>query len=501
MDFTLESKLKPGTVLPVPAKRQQKTIDNKATSRSSKAGLQFPVGRVHRHLKNGRYAARIGSSAPVFLAAVLEYLTADILELADASRDNKAKRITPRHIQLAVRHDEELGKILEHVTIRDGGVLPNLHTELRPKKTSATSDLPEQPVQQSQIKKRKIASSNASTEDAAQTKELEVTKKKKETTVRAQSQPKKETKAMKNAESNDSYKGNAVKIYDAYDRQYAFPKWQIDVTHEHSYAWLTDNTKTTLWYKGNEEYAEQLLHYREPVNIEMRRHYNDDKMWENFQYANGVYQNIQYREDAKIAVSCVAQVQYHGEYLSVNVINLIGLALDDKQQPDFTDLMEQGKDDREQIIRDHYSTMWEFAFQDATQRKLTRIVYYHVGGGAFSKLINTVLEDDEIDFVEGILLPELSKVKAKKEAYSGIELVDGSKAKKWIPPAIFDNSKNGERGHIGNTLYVNAWDPWSIVGNGNGADDSLDGFWGRSSDMAMRCWPMANPNIDVCKLK
>jgi hypothetical protein len=62
--------------------------------------------------------------------------------------------------------------------------------------------------------------------------------------------------------------------------------------------------------------------------------------------------------------------------------------------------------------------------------------------------------------------------------------------------AIFED----ERPHIGRTLYVNAWDPWSIVGNGNESDRSLDGFWGRSTDMAMRCWPMANPNIKSRKL-
>lgn len=71
-------------------------------ARSSRAGLQFPVGRVHRHLRQGRYAARVGAGAPVYMAAVLEYLAAEILELAgNASRDNKKHRIVPRHIQLA----------------------------------------------------------------------------------------------------------------------------------------------------------------------------------------------------------------------------------------------------------------------------------------------------------------------------------------------------------------------------------------------------------------
>ena len=50
----------------------------KSVSRSSKAGLQFPVGRIGRYLKKGRYAQRVGSGAPVYLAAVLEYLAAEV---------------------------------------------------------------------------------------------------------------------------------------------------------------------------------------------------------------------------------------------------------------------------------------------------------------------------------------------------------------------------------------------------------------------------------------
>jgi len=76
-----------------------------------------------------RFTDLIGlSGAPVYLAAVLEYLAAEILELAgNAARDNKKTRIIPRHLQLAIRNDEELNKLLGHVTIAQGGVLPNIH--------------------------------------------------------------------------------------------------------------------------------------------------------------------------------------------------------------------------------------------------------------------------------------------------------------------------------------------------------------------------------------
>jgi len=62
-----------------------------------------------------------------------------VLELAgNASRDNKKTRIVPRHIQLAVRNDEELSRLLGQVTIANGGVLPNIHSILLPKKSGAT---------------------------------------------------------------------------------------------------------------------------------------------------------------------------------------------------------------------------------------------------------------------------------------------------------------------------------------------------------------------------
>ena len=121
----------------------------KSESRSSKAGLNFPVGRVARYLRNGRYAPRVGAGAPVYMAAVMEYLCAELLELAgNAARDNKKSRIIPRHLQLAVRNDEELNKLLGHVTIASGGVLPNIHAVLLPNKkgghkksnTSASQD-------------------------------------------------------------------------------------------------------------------------------------------------------------------------------------------------------------------------------------------------------------------------------------------------------------------------------------------------------------------------
>ncbi|XP_045850651.1 histone H2A-Bbd type 2/3-like [Meles meles] len=109
----------------MPAKRSrpgssggQTQARSRARSRTARAELSFSVSHVERLLREGRYARRLGSSAPVFLAAVIQYLTATVLELAgNEARNCGSTRITPELVDMAVHNNALLSRFFQSTTI------------------------------------------------------------------------------------------------------------------------------------------------------------------------------------------------------------------------------------------------------------------------------------------------------------------------------------------------------------------------------------------------
>ena len=120
-------------------KRSNSSVSGR--SRSARAGISFPVGRIHRLLKKVS-GERVGASAAVYLGAVLEYLTAELFELAgNACKLQNLKRVMPRHLMLSIRGDEELDKLVQDCTIAGAGVIPHVHLSLIPKKSSKKEEV------------------------------------------------------------------------------------------------------------------------------------------------------------------------------------------------------------------------------------------------------------------------------------------------------------------------------------------------------------------------
>lgn len=268
-----------------------------------------------------------------------------------------------------------------------------------------------------------------------------------------------------------------------YDSGYEFPAWSL----RGRFDWASGQATTRLLYDssaGSEETAMRLLTEREPTNIAMDRHYDESAMRKKFGWKRGAYaESTSKKLMPAIAVSCVAIVRRSGVAVRVPVINLIGLALDSRKQPDYKYLSGLSGKAIEKCVRRHYCTMWRFAFRDAKLRGCKTLVYYHVGAGAFSTLLKQLIPNADFD---ALLLEEMGNAKREEKCVRSVRCVKGAN----IPTSLFPAPED-------KALYVNAWDPWSFVGNGNRKDNSLDGFWGRCSDMALRCWPLTNPNIAV----
>jgi len=134
MEITKPEKNKSTKVTASSEVSRRLVFSTKPKSRQSKtrrAGLVMSVSRVLGRLKAGRYSRRVGVTGGVYLAAVLEYLVAEVLELAgNCARFFRKKRVFPRCIQLALLHDKELDQLTRGKIVPQGGVRPYIHPAL-----------------------------------------------------------------------------------------------------------------------------------------------------------------------------------------------------------------------------------------------------------------------------------------------------------------------------------------------------------------------------------
>lgn len=256
-------------------------------------------------------------------------------------------------------------------------------------------------------------------------------------------------------------------------------------TYRHGYAppeWSKDTYRTggapciVLYDDADDERQVQLLAtQREPVNIAMQRQYDQAALHELFGYRRSPYR----AEMPNIAIYCRCVVRspvYNGW---AHVINVIGAALDHVEQPDYKHFAAMEPGARARALRRRYRCIFRRILHVAIHKSL-HIRMSRFGCGAFAQLLY-----DEETMYATIFAPALRRAIAEVSPRCA------------LPRIEFMGRFPDELAHldVGEWLLVNAWDPWSFVGNGNAADESLDGYMGRHTDMALRCSPLFNADV------
>merc|ERR1712098_718042 len=121
-----------------------KGYKGKRVRANKKAGLSFNVNYMRRMLRpkkreaRTKLSTRTSKSAAVYATGVLEYISAEILELAgnNAKQGKKKHLLRPKDIANAIRGDEELATLMGKVTCSRGGFAQHIEEVLlkKPKK-------------------------------------------------------------------------------------------------------------------------------------------------------------------------------------------------------------------------------------------------------------------------------------------------------------------------------------------------------------------------------
>lgn len=246
-----------------------------------------------------------------------------------------------------------------------------------------------------------------------------------------------------------------------------------------------------MYHVGARDAAEALATRREPVNIAMEQYYDRDLLHRHFGYRDGAYGALSAdgeRLPPQIAIACRTPIRNPRapESKIVTMINLIGMAFDTPAQPDYKFFYRSGKLDKRELLA-RMTQVYAFAFRAAAEYGKKYLCVSPVGDVAFRPKRDYATPDA---FVREIIKPA---VQAASTSFPGVTPIWAQFPEYHVPDCFFDETSPFS--NVDDKMFINAWDCWSMPGNGNDGDNSLDGFWGRSSAIALLCWPTSNRQI------
>ena len=259
------------------------------------------------------------------------------------------------------------------------------------------------------------------------------------------------------------------------------------------------SSATVLYVQGDSlDKVKRLALEREPVNIAMEQYYDKRKLKEAFGYESGAYGELSKSKfPPQIAISCVTPVQdpKSSKRVDVAVVNLIGLAFDDDTQPDYDKLIKDGKLVDRAFVLQFMTQAYVMAFHATALMGRKVLCASPIGNVSFKPPGYTTLRF-EAEFVWPAiaaahkLFPEIKVERA----------IFGYDPDDYNVPGCFFNGGRWSK-NLKERMFINAWDCWSMLGNGNSQDRSADGWWGRSSAISLLGWPGSNPIISYENVK
>ena len=304
------------------------------------------------------------------------------------------------------------------------------------------------------------------------------------------------TSKTKATEYDDIYRNNQ-KLSSCYNDGFAPPSWsERPMTNCKNYKLCK------AFYNKGDKLTDviDLLYYREPVNIEMIRYYKQSNMKSIFDYETGIYHQIEASKSTgptppNFMVYTPSRVEGYRDQL-VHILNVIGLAFDSEKQHDYQQYTKIMWDETKAIH--FYKKLFVNIFKVAKYLNKTNIVMSLVGANNFAskwKGISGNIDNFQKDvwFVAWKQAIENNNCKGLNITFMGERHDHIEVMKKYENLGFFPELLN--RINIDNTILINAWDCWSVPGNGNNNDYSLDGFMGRYSEIGYLGTSLTNPYL------
>lgn len=299
--------------------------------------------------------------------------------------------------------------------------------------------------------------------------------------------------------------GLAARLRGVYHAGYAFPEWSIAAVAADP--GLLRGARVYHDAGADAALVRRVATEREPVNIAGGRHYRQAALERLFGWRTGFY-GRHYAATGRLApnigVYTPARVRLpDGRVESIHVYNAVGYAFDVPSQPDYRYFFggRRTKQRRAELAR-AYRALFERIYVCAEQQGLGTVVMSLVGAATFGALYRAHRgADGPAALRREVWLPALAAVRSR---HPGVETVfmglGGAAHEPGIGGVYTDIGRFpaivGDV-NVKNTLFVNAWDPFSLPGNGNALDPTLDGYMGRCTTIALTGSFMTNKHMKL----